>query len=68
MGLFSWIVVGLIAGWLTGSVFGLADEITSFNLTTIVEAFFGAIIVLFFQSLIRKHVVLLVHGGWRLLL
>jgi len=83
MGLLSWIVVGLIAGWLAGKVmkgsgFGLGGNIivgvigalvggwladvllginnalTGFNLTTIVVAFAGAVVVLFVLRLLRK--------------
>lgn len=83
MGLLSWIVVGLIAGWLAGkvmrgrgfglvgdiiigvvgalvggwladSVLGLGVGVTGFNLTTILVAFAGAVIVLFVLRLLRK--------------
>ena len=75
MGILSWILVGLVAGWLAGQVmkgggygvigdiivgiigavvggflatalFGVPDATTGFNLTTIVVAFIGAIIVI----------------------
>ena len=74
MGLLTWIVVGLIAGWLAGlvvkgrgfgvigdiilgivgalvggflagAIFGIPNAINGFNLTTIVVAVLGAIIV-----------------------
>lgn len=74
MGLLSWILVGLIAGWLAGlimkgggygvigdiilgiigaivggflagALFGVQDPISGFNLTTIVVAFLGAVVV-----------------------
>ena len=74
MGLLSWIIVGLIAGWLAGLVmrgggygiigdillgivgaliggflagalFGIAAPITGINLTTIIVAFLGAVVV-----------------------
>lgn len=83
MGLLSWIVVGLIAGWLAGKVmkgsgFGLGGDIiigvigalvggwladtllginhalTGFNLTTIVVAFVGSVVVLFVLRLLRR--------------
>jgi uncharacterized membrane protein YeaQ/YmgE (transglycosylase-associated protein family) len=83
MGILSWILVGLIAGWLagkvmkgsgfgllgdiligvvgalvggwlTGSVLGLNVGITGFNLTTIVVAFIGALIVLYVLRLLRR--------------
>ncbi len=75
MGILSWIIVGLIAGWLAGLVmrgrgyglltnmllgivgallggflagalFGVADPISGFNITTLIIAFLGAIIVI----------------------
>lgn len=74
MGILSWIIVGLIAGWLAGLVmkgsgygvlgdmllgivgavvggflasalFGVADPLTGFDLTTLIVAFIGAVIV-----------------------
>ena len=83
MGLLSWIVVGLIAGWLAGKVmkgsgFGLLGDIiigvvgalvggwladsllglgvgvTGFNLTSILVAFCGAVVVLFVLRILRK--------------
>jgi uncharacterized membrane protein YeaQ/YmgE (transglycosylase-associated protein family) len=74
MGILSWILVGLIAGWLAGLVmkgsgygvvgdillgivgalvggflasalFNTGDPLTGFNLTTLVVAFLGAIVV-----------------------
>jgi uncharacterized membrane protein YeaQ/YmgE (transglycosylase-associated protein family) len=74
MGLLTWIVVGLIAGWLAGlvmkgggygmigdiilgvigalvggflasSIFGVPDPVNGFNLTTLIVAFLGAVIV-----------------------
>ncbi|MCL5995116.1 MAG: GlsB/YeaQ/YmgE family stress response membrane protein [Chloroflexi bacterium] len=74
MGILTWIVVGLIAGWLAGlvmkgggygvigdivlgivgalvggflasAVFGIPDAISGFNLTTLIVAFIGAVIV-----------------------
>lgn len=75
MGILSWIIVGLIAGWLAGMVmkggnygvlgdiilgiigaivggflagalFGVADPISGINVTTLVVAFLGAIVVI----------------------
>lgn len=75
MGLLSWIIVGLIAGWLAGLVmrgggrnilgdmilgiigalvggflagalFGVPDPLTGINITTILVAFLGAVIVI----------------------
>ena len=74
MGLLSWIIVGLIAGWLAGLVmkgggygvigdiilgivgalvggflastlFGVGDPVNGINITTIIVAFLGAVIV-----------------------
>jgi uncharacterized membrane protein YeaQ/YmgE (transglycosylase-associated protein family) len=74
MGLLTWIVVGLIAGWLAGlmmkgsgygvlgdillgvvgaviggflagALFNVADPVSGFNITTLVTAFIGAVIV-----------------------
>jgi uncharacterized membrane protein YeaQ/YmgE (transglycosylase-associated protein family) len=74
MGLLTWIIVGLIAGWLAGLVmkggsygilgdiilgiigalvggflagalFGIPDPISGFNMTTLIVAFLGAIVV-----------------------
>jgi uncharacterized membrane protein YeaQ/YmgE (transglycosylase-associated protein family) len=75
MGLLSWIIVGLIAGWLAGLVmkggsygivgdiilgiigalvggflagalFGIPDPISGMDITTIIVAFLGAVIVI----------------------
>ncbi len=75
MGILSWIVVGLIAGWLAGSlmrgrgfgvigdiimgilgalvggfiassVFNIPDAVNGFNLTSILVAFIGAVILI----------------------
>lgn len=83
MGLFAWLVVGAIAGWLAGQVmkgsgFGLIGDIaigivgafvggwlagtffnvphtiSGFNLTTIVVAFLGAVVVLFIARLLKR--------------
>ncbi len=74
MGLLTWIIVGLIAGWLAGlvmkgggygvlgdiilgiigalvggflasAVFGIPDAVSGFNITTLIIAFIGAVIV-----------------------
>ena len=74
MGILTWIIVGLIAGWLAGlvvkgggfgiigdiimgiigalvggflasAIFGIADPISGFNLTTLIVAFLGAVLV-----------------------
>ncbi len=75
MGILSWIVVGLIAGWLAGmamqgggygvlgdiivgiigalvggflagSLFGIADAVNGINFTSIIVAFFGAVVTI----------------------
>jgi len=74
MGILSWIIVGIVAGWLAGLVmrgggygvlgnmilgivgalvggflaanlFGVNDPVSGFNLTTLIVAFLGAVIV-----------------------
>ncbi len=74
MGILSWIIVGLIAGWLAGlvmkgsgygalgdiilgiigaiiggflasAIFGLTDAVNGINLTSIVVAFIGAVVL-----------------------
>ena len=83
MGVLSWIVVGLIAGWLAGlvmkgrsfglignivigivggllggflasSLFKIANPVSGFNLTTIVVAFLGSIVLMYFVRLLRR--------------
>ena len=80
MGILSWIVVGLIAGWLAGQVmrgggyglvgdivmgiigglvggylagalFGIADAVNGFNLTSILVAFIGAMLLIWLSRL-----------------
>jgi uncharacterized membrane protein YeaQ/YmgE (transglycosylase-associated protein family) len=81
VGLLSWILVGLVAGWLAdmvmgnrhgllgdlllgivgallggflaASLFGLADPISGFNLTTLLVAFLGAILVVMIVNAVR---------------
>ncbi len=73
MGILSWILVGIVAGWLAGLVmrggygilgnmilgiigalvggflaanlFGVSDPVSGFNLTTLIIAFLGAVLV-----------------------
>ncbi len=83
MGLFTWIVVGAIAGWLgskvvkgrgsgllmnivigvigallggwvAGQLLGLSNAITGFNLTTLLVAFGGSVLLLFILKLLRR--------------
>ncbi len=88
MGLLSWIIVGLIAGWLAGlvvrgggygilgdiilgivgaliggfiasSVFNIPDPVNGINLTSIIVAFIGAVIVIWLLRVLggRRSVV-----------
>jgi uncharacterized membrane protein YeaQ/YmgE (transglycosylase-associated protein family) len=56
-GLIGNIVIGvigaLVGGWLAGALFNISNAISGFNLTTIVIAFLGAVLVLFVARLIR---------------
>lgn len=58
-GLIGNIVIGvigaLIGGWLAGALFNISDPISGFNLTTIIVAFLGAVLVLFVARLIRSR-------------
>lgn len=51
MGIIAWIVLGALAGFIAGSVLGIAD-ITGFNLESLVVAVFGAIVVIFVARLV----------------
>ena len=57
-GLLGNIVVGvigaLIGGWLAGAIFNISDPISGINVTTIVVAFLGAIVVLAVARLLRR--------------
>lgn len=48
------ILGALVGGWLSTSVLGLPYTPTGFNLTTILVATFGAVIILFITSLFRR--------------
>ena len=52
------IVVGVIGafigGWLAGVIFNISDPISGINVTTIVVAFLGAIVVLAVARLLRR--------------
>lgn len=83
MGVLSWIIVGLIAGWLAGlvmkgrgfgligniiigiiggllggflasSLFKVPNPISGFNVTTILVAFLGSIVLMIIVRLLRK--------------
>jgi len=57
-GLIGDIVVGvigaLVGGWLAGTFFKVPDAISGFNLTTIIVAFLGAVVVLFIVRLLKR--------------
>jgi uncharacterized membrane protein YeaQ/YmgE (transglycosylase-associated protein family) len=82
MGILSWIIVGLIAGWLAGelmrgsgfglvgniivgivggilggflasALFNIPDAMTGFNITSIIVAFLGAVVLLALLRLFR---------------
>jgi uncharacterized membrane protein YeaQ/YmgE (transglycosylase-associated protein family) len=57
-GLFGNIVVGvigaLIGGWVAGSLLGMGDAITGFNLTTLLVAFGGSVLLLLILKLFKK--------------
>jgi len=57
-GLIGDIVIGvigaLVGGWLAGTLFNVPDAISGFNLTTIVVAFLGAVIVLFIARMLKR--------------
>ncbi len=57
-GLIGDIVVGivgaLVGGWLAGTLFHDPNAISGFNLTTIIVAILGAVVVLFVVRLIRR--------------
>jgi uncharacterized membrane protein YeaQ/YmgE (transglycosylase-associated protein family) len=58
-GLIGNIVIGvigaLVGGWLAGALFNISDPISGFNLTTLIVAFLGAVLVLFIARLIRSR-------------
>ncbi len=58
MGLLATIVVGLIAGllasWIMKSLLTGSDLVTGFNLTSILVALGGAIVVIFIYRLIKR--------------
>ncbi|MDZ4160130.1 MAG: GlsB/YeaQ/YmgE family stress response membrane protein [Anaerolineaceae bacterium] len=57
-GLIGDIVIGvigaLVGGWLAATLFKMEDAISGFNLTTIVVAFLGAVVVLFVVRLLKR--------------
>ncbi len=57
-GLIGDIVIGVIGalagGWLAGTFFKVPNAISGFNLTTIIVAFLGAVVVLFIVRLFKR--------------
>lgn len=47
------IVGALVGGWLAGTVFNIANAISGLNLTTLLVAFLGSVVVLFITRLIK---------------
>ncbi len=47
------IIGALVGGWLAGAVFNISSAISGFNLTTIIVAFLGAVVVLYIAKLIK---------------
>lgn len=56
-GLIGNVVVGiigaLVGGWLASAVLNIRAPLTGFNLTTLVTAFLGAVVVLYVAKLLR---------------
>jgi uncharacterized membrane protein YeaQ/YmgE (transglycosylase-associated protein family) len=48
------VVGALVGGWLAGALFNVPNAINGFNLTTILVAFLGAVVVLFILRLIKR--------------
>ena len=49
------VVGALVGGWLAGRIFDVKDPISWFNLTTLVVAFLGAVIVLVVFRFLKKR-------------
>ncbi len=49
------VVGALVGGWLAGRIFDVKDPISGFNLTTLVVAFLGAVIVLLVFRFLKKR-------------
>jgi uncharacterized membrane protein YeaQ/YmgE (transglycosylase-associated protein family) len=58
-GLIGDIVIGvlgaLVGGWAAGKFFDVKDPISGFNITTLVVAFLGAVVVLLAVRLLKKR-------------
>lgn len=56
-GLIGNIVIGIIGallgGWLAGAIFNVQNAITGFNLTTLIVAILGAVLLLYIAKLLR---------------
>lgn len=56
-GFFGNIVIGitgaLVGGWLAGTLFNIHQPVTGFNISTIIVAFLGAVIVLYIARLAK---------------
>lgn len=48
------VVGGLVGGWLAGTIFNVPAAISGFNITTIVVAFLGAVVVLLVVRLFKR--------------
>lgn len=48
------IVGALVGGWLAGTLFHVPNAISGFNLTTIIVAILGAVVVTFVVRLLRR--------------
>lgn len=48
------VIGALVGGWLAGTLFNTPDAISGFNLTTIVVAFLGAVLVLFIARILNR--------------
>ncbi len=47
------VVGALVGGWLAGALFSIHHPITGFNLSTIIVAFLGAVLVLYIARLAK---------------
>ena len=47
------VIGALVGGWLAGAIFNVSNAISGFNLTTIIIAFLGAVVVLYIARLIK---------------
>ncbi|MDY6827372.1 MAG: GlsB/YeaQ/YmgE family stress response membrane protein [Bacillota bacterium] len=48
------IVGALVGGWLAGALFNVQNAISGFNLSTIIIAFLGAVVVLYIARLTKR--------------